>query len=154
MFPLLIRVYHSNMKYTTVKPCKLLLLLRPTGRRQPVHRSMKSDKVARPESSKVRKYSASGADQPSKSTSRSLLHSDISKDKGQRCRTQPGNPVWWPQAGLKFYLSLSDGQKKAQLLYSPRTAHKLPIQRNKSIVIHSGEVRSSSVVGHQLGLMG
>ena len=133
MFPLLIRVYDFNTKYTTVKPCKLLLLLRPTGRRQPVHRSMKANKVARPNfttrpgSFKGRKYSTPGAYQPSKATSRSLLRSDISKDKGQRCRTNPGNPARWPQAGLKVYISPSSGQK-AQLLYSTRTAHKLPFK--------------------------
>ena len=36
MFPLLIRVYDSYTKYTTVKPCKPLLLQQPTRRRQPV----------------------------------------------------------------------------------------------------------------------
>ena len=36
MFPLLIRVYDSYPKYTTVKPCKPLLLQQPTRRRQPV----------------------------------------------------------------------------------------------------------------------
>ena len=128
MFPLLICIYDPNAKYTTVKPCKLLLLLRPTGRRQPVQRSMKADKVARPnfttrpESSKGRKYSASGADQPSKATSRSLLHSDISKDKGQRCRTQPGNPARWPQAGLKsLYKSVQWAKSSITLLCPYRT---------------------------------
>ena len=36
MFPLLIRVYDSYTKYTTVKPCKPLLLQQPTRWRQPV----------------------------------------------------------------------------------------------------------------------
>ena len=113
------------------------------------------------ESSKGHKRSASGVNQPCKATSQSLLRSDISKDKEQRCRAQPGNPARWLQAGAKSLYKFAPWAKRLTyptypvLHTSANREGKATAKPNKSsIVSHSEEVHGFFVVGHQLGLMG
>ena len=129
MFPLLICIYDSHTKYTTVKPCNLLLLPdQPDGNNQLPEAQKPTRLPGRTsptyqESSKSHKCSASGVKQPCKASSQILLRSDISKDKEQRCRAQPGNPARWLQAGAKSLYKFAHWAKKTHSLYLLETKH-------------------------------
>ena len=130
MFPLLIRVYDSYTKYTTVKPCKPLLLQQPTRRRQPVPWSTEAHKVARPNFNnnprvvQGHKCSASGVHQPCKATSQvlsQLKHLQGQEDSGAvpSLRTLRGSC----RLGSKVYISSPTGQKDSLTLLTRNESH-------------------------------